>query len=100
MQHRLAGERSRQEQIDERCRDAVVEPTLHVDEATDAGRHALVTHDGRPEGSVGRRHDRTDECGHPEPVAAEQERSDGGSGGDRERQPDAQQPQRLGGGRP
>ena len=92
--HRLGADRAGDEEVDERRGDAVVEAALHVEEAANPRGHPRVPHDGGPERGVGRGDDGADGGGHPQPVAAEEERGSPGPGPDGERQADAEEPGR------
>ena len=100
MQHRFAGDGSRQEQVYEGRDNAVIEPTLDIDQATDLRRDPLVTHDGGTQRSIRRGDDGAKQGRHPQSVAPEEQRSRRRTGSNGERQPDAEQSHRLAGGGP
>ena len=82
------------EEVDERCDDAVVQPALNVQQAPYSRWHPLVFHDGGSESGIGGRDDRGDGRGHPNPTTAKEPEGDGGARSDGQRQPDGQQANR------
>ena len=92
--HAFSAHRARDEEIDERGGDAVIEAALHVEETAHARGHPLVAHDGGAQGGVGRGDDGADGGGQPEAARAEEERGNPGPGADGEGEADAEQARR------
>ena len=98
VQHRLAGDCASQEQVHEGRGNAVIEAALDVDQPTDLGRYPLVAHDGGSQCGIRRGNDGAGQCGHPQPVAPEEQRRGGRAGRDGEGQADTEQSYRFDGG--
>ena len=90
----LFGDHDRQEQGDERRRDAVVQSALDVDGPPDPDRDRPIHEQRQAQRRVGRRQDRAHQEGEPEAERREQEPADQRSGADRQRQPDGEEPGR------
>ena len=85
------GCRERDEENDERRRDAIVEPAFDVEDAPDPDRDGRVRHDGQAQGSVRRREDRPDEQRGRHWQFGKDEPGDEPAGRDRQQEPDPEE---------